>query len=113
VTTFRVPHDRIDVLPFAVGDVVSIHIEPESRGYGYAPCPDGTLARVLGYSGIYYGKGGVQIADYEGPDVNQLRVSLLTADGKAFEESANRLRFVEASPWRLARERGKANERVE
>lgn len=39
-----------------VGDEVTITIPKENREWGYNPCPDGTIAVVLGFSEIAYGR---------------------------------------------------------
>jgi hypothetical protein len=98
--TFHLPAS-LTTLPFAVGDVVSIHVEPEVRAWGYNPCPDGTLARVLGYDGALMESSGPVVdakgETWSGPWVIGSAVSLLTAAGVKLIESSTRLRLVEAS----------------
>lgn len=40
------------------GDQVVVNIEKESREWGYDPCPDGTVAEVLGFAEHYVGRVG-------------------------------------------------------
>lgn len=41
-----------------LGDKVSITIEKENREWGYDPCPDGTVAEVVGFSETFYSRTG-------------------------------------------------------
>lgn len=90
-------------LPFAVGDVVSIHIEPEWRARDHNPCPDGTFARVLGYEATLFGAPSDNVvkaangSEWLGPWINPDRVSLMTATGDLLVEWSHRLRLVEPS----------------
>jgi hypothetical protein len=45
---------RSDIL--VIGDIVTIEVAKENREWGYNPCPDGTIAEVLGFSEIAYGR---------------------------------------------------------
>jgi hypothetical protein len=77
-----------------IGDEVSIKIEEESRYWGYNPCPDGTVATVIGFSEMHYGyvNGcGMPAGVY----VNDAWTKLRMSDGTETSEWTGRLTLTD------------------
>lgn len=76
-----------------VGDEVTITIPEENRKWGYNPCPDGTKAKVVGFSEIAYGRidnCGLKPGIY----TNRAWTKLLLEDGREHTELSSRLKMV-------------------
>lgn len=76
-----------------IGDKVSITIEKDSRDWGYNPCPDGTIAEVVGFEEIHYGRTknfGHEPGVYE----NRSWIKLVMPNGKTRSEWIGRLTLV-------------------
>lgn len=81
-----------------IGDKVIVQIEKESRDWGYNPCPDGTVATVIGYSEVHYGRTsnfGKKPGAYE----NRCWVKLRREDGKEWTEFATRFTFADQEEY--------------
>lgn len=78
-----------------IGDIVEIHVEEESRGWGYNPCAEGQRAEVIGFSEITFGhvnNCGHRPGVYENHSWVKVR---FIPDGKEHTELSSRLKFVE------------------
>lgn len=81
-----------------VGDEVVITIPQENREWGYNPCPDGTKAKIFGFSEIYYGRldnCGLKPGVY----VNRMWVKLRLPDGSEYTEFSDRLELTDKSEY--------------
>lgn len=79
-----------------IGDVVIVKIEKESREWGYNPCPDGTKAKVIGFSEIAYGRThnfGHKPGIYE----NRSWITIQSDDDKQWSEYAGRLELADTT----------------
>ncbi len=81
-----------------VGDQVIVQIEKESRDWGYNPCPDGTVATVVGFSEVHYGRVhnfGKRPGVYE----NRSWIKLRREDGKEWTEFATRFKIADEQEY--------------
>lgn len=81
-----------------VGDRVSITIDAEDRNWGYNPVPDGTLATVIGFNEIAWGRFhncGLR------PGIHQNRAwaKLRLDDGKEMTEWSGRITLLDKSAY--------------
>ncbi|MCR4311710.1 MAG: hypothetical protein NUV56_00335 [Candidatus Uhrbacteria bacterium] len=75
-------------------DKVKITIPQENRDWGYNPCPDGTLATIIGFTEIHWGRVnncGIKPGVY----VNRAWVKVRLEDGKEHTELSSRLELVD------------------
>lgn len=82
-----------------LGDKVVINIEKESRDWGYSPCPDGTKAKVIGFSEIHYGRT-VNFGKEPGVYPNTSWVKLRMPDGTEHTEWDGRLTLIDNKEYK-------------
>lgn len=73
-----------------IGDIVTITIPKENREHGYDPCPDGTVAEVVGFTEIAWGRLG-NYGYRPGVYENRCWVKLALPGGGVHTELAGRL----------------------
>lgn len=76
------------------GDDVVITIPKENREWGYNPCADGTIGKILGFSEISYGRIG-NFGNKPGVYVNRCWVKLRLQNGNEHTEYSGRLELVD------------------
>jgi len=78
-----------------IGDTVKINIEDEARQWGYSPCPNDTLATVIGFSEIAYGRVR-NFGQEPGIYLNCSWIKLKMEDGKEHTEWSGRLSLIDS-----------------
>lgn len=78
---------------FQVGDKVTITIPAENREWGYNPCPDGTVATIISFSEMAWGRT-YNCGMRPGIHLNRAWANLRLEDGQEILENTGRLTLL-------------------
>lgn len=82
-----------------VGDRVLVYIKTHDRQSGYDPCPDGTVAEIVGFSEIFLGRNN-KFGYPPGVYLNRSYARIRLPGHQVITESASSLRFYMESVYK-------------